>query len=299
MAQTKLVHQEDRITFPVDSLLSLRILEARVDELPSRNGGTWEKLNCKFQIQQVLAIGGAGPDAVQYFANWVGEDIYGSVRFYLSDKEDNELRLWLEAIFEIPAGQGLPVGFEFDTNMLPGRFCRGITGQYLSKKTDTSGTPFPRHEVKSLLRPDGNAVAASQQQYAQPSPSQWGQPDPAAQQQAQQAPQGAQQAQWGQPAPGQYQQQAPAAQAAPAPQQQGGWATPGVQQQAPAAQPGLWQQPQGQPAQQAPAQQQYQQPQQQPVQGQPAQQIPGQQQQPPAPATDPWAGTEDWQEPGF
>lgn len=282
MAQTRLVHQEDRITFPPDSLLSLRILEARVDELPSRNGGTWEKLNCKFQIQQVLAIGGAGPDAVQHFANWVGEDIYGSVRFYLSDKEDNELRLWLEAIFEIPAGQGLPVGFEFDTNMLPGRFCRGITGQYLSKKTDTSGTPFPRHEVKSLLRPDGNAVQAPQQQYAQPSPSQWGQPDPAAQQQAAPPQQGAQQAQWGQPAPGQYQ-QPPAA--AP---QQGGWATPGVQQQVPAAQPGLWQQPaQGQPAQQVPAQ------------GQPAQQIPGQQQQPPPPVTDPWAGTEGWEEPGY
>lgn len=298
MTKTTLQHQEDRLTFPADSLLDLRILEARVDELPSRNGGTWEKLNVKFQIQQVLAIGSQGPDAVQYYQNWVGEAIYGSVRFFLSDKDDNELRLWLEAIFQIPAGQGLPLGFEFDTNMLPGRMCRGITGTYKSKNTDAQGVPFDRHQVKSLLRPDGAAVAAPQAQYQQPSAGQWGQPDPAAQQQAQAPAQGAQQAQWGQPAPGQYAQPqyAPAAQGAPAQTApQGGWATPGVQQQQAPVDPGLWNQQQGAP-QGPPAQQQAQQQQQAPGQ---AQQIPGQQAQPPAPATDPWAGTEDWQQPDF
>lgn len=308
MAKTALIHQENRITFPPDSLLHLRIMEARVDELPRRSGnGTWEKLNVKFQIQQVLAIGGAGPDAVQHFANWHGEHIYGSVPFFLSDKEDNDLRLWLEAIFEIPVGESLPLGFEFDSNQIVGRYCKGVTGQYKSNKLDAQGAQFSRHEVKGLL-PAGN-LAAPVQQYQQQAPAQWGQPP---QQQAQQgwsappqqyppqttAPTGQQG--WGQTTQPQYQQAQAQPQAQPQSQTpQDPWATPGVTQQQAVEniqQAGLWtppgQQPQGPPQQQAQPVQQYQQPAQAGQQNPQAPPVP-------APAVDPWAGTEDWQQTEF
>lgn len=286
MANTTLVHQENRLTFPSDSLLHLRVLEARVDELPSRSGGTWEKLNVKFQIQQVLAIGSAPPDAVPHFANWVGESMYGSVPFYLTDKDDNQLRLWLEALFEIRPGESLPVGYEFDTNHILGRYCKGVTGQYQSNKTDAQGNKFPRHEVKSLLPAGGLAVP----QLPQQAPAQWGTPPQEAQQGWAQPQQTAPPAQppvqqWGQQATAPPQQQF---QGVPATQQQmDPWSTPVTDQQAMAnlQQGGLWtppgQQPQG-PPQQAQAGQQN--PQAPPV---------------PAPAADPWAGTDDWQQPDF
>src|SRR3954471_13099437 len=111
MARTVLEHHEDRLTFPADSILELKIDEAKVSEQNRRDGtGTWEKLSIKFKILGVQAVGdGSNPAG---YDNWITEYIYGSIPFYLSDSADNKLRIWLEAIFRTELG----LGFEFDTN---------------------------------------------------------------------------------------------------------------------------------------------------------------------------------------
>lgn len=281
MARTTVQHQEDRLTFPVDTLLNLRVVESVVEERTGRNNNKWEKLNVKFQIMGIVAIGGGGNLAD--YQNWVDPDdpqfIYGSVSFFMSDKPDNPLRNWVEALLaDQLQGQALPIGFEFDTNMIAGRYCKGVTVQYDATATDpTTGVAFKRHKIQSLL-PAGGGGMAMANQFTQPQ----GQPvQPQAQQGWGQPPQQSQQG-WGQaPAP-QAPQQAPQA-----PQQgaQQGWGAPGVdqgQQQMTFAQ----QQHQaygGQPAQQqAPAQQ-------------PEQQQP----QPPTPNADPWGTWGNPDEAGF
>lgn len=271
MARTTLEHQENRLTFPPDSLLLLQIEEAEVRERTGRTGNKWEVVNVKFGIRQVLAIGGAQGDpqaACQPYQNWVGQSIYGSVRFYLSDKDDNPLRNWIEAILEVDQ---LPLGFEFDTNMIVGRTCKGVTSTYQGSATDPNGVPYTKHEIKHLLKAGGMAMGNPQQNYQQPPQQGWGQPapqgfQPQVQQQYQQQPQTAQDP-WATPgvSPQPVQQQAYPPQAQPQAQQQGLWQQ-GQQQAYP---------PQAQPQVQ---------------QGQPVQ-------QPAPPVEDPWAGYVD--EPGF
>lgn len=276
MARTTVQHQEDRLTFPEDSLLELRIMEASVFEQKGRNDNTWEKLNLKFEILGIIAIGGGGN--VADYQNWIGEPMYGSCRFFMSDKPDNQLRNWVEAILHDQLnGQGLPLGFEFDTNMIVGRNCKGVTSTYTTTRSvdPQTGLGYTRHQVEHLLPSAGGGMAV-QSPYAQ-------QQQPVQQQQWAQPPAQAQQG-WGQPpvqqAAPQYQQ---AAQQAPQQGAQQGWGAPGVvdgqqtfaQQQAAAYAP------------QQPAQQQV----------VPQQQI--QQPQPPAPSADPWGGLGDPDEPGF
>lgn len=201
MARTTLEHQEDRLTFPPDSILELKIDEAEVVEQNRRDGsGSWERLRVKFKILGVQAVGdGSNPSLYQ---NWITEYIYGSVSFYLSDSPNNKLRQWCEAIFR----QELAVGFELDTNMLVGRSVRGITSQY-QKANDN----LPRHQVESLLSWGGqpNGVPQQQpQQWSTPAMDPWA-PPPQQPQYAQQQYQQYQQPPQQQPPPQQAPPQAP------------------------------------------------------------------------------------------
>lgn len=145
MARITVEHQEERDTFPVDSILHLKIDELEVREQQGRNG-TWQKLEFKFKILGVQVAGDGGP--VDRFDSWIGQHIWGSVPFRLTDSTENKLRLWCEAIL----GQELGVGFELDTDFLEGREVRGVVSQYEKKNKDPkTGLPFKAHQIEQLL----------------------------------------------------------------------------------------------------------------------------------------------------
>jgi hypothetical protein len=168
MAKIKMEEQDEILTFPVDSILELKIEEANVETVQGRNG-PWEKVAFKFKVLGIQAIGDGSPVAA--YENWITQNIYGSVPFRLTDSPENKLRIWAEAIFR----QELGVGFELDTDMFVGRQVRGLTSQYESKSRDASGNPVKRHQIETLL-PYG---ASTQPPAATPAPTQQA-PAPAA-----------------------------------------------------------------------------------------------------------------------
>ena len=154
MAKISVEHQEEVLTFPADTILELKIEEATTKTVPGRNGD-WEKVDVKFKILGIQAIGDGS--AKEDYENWITREIWGSVPFRLTDSPENKLRMWAEAIFR----QELGLGFELDTDMFVGRKVRGITTQYNAKATDSQGNPFVRHQVESLLPFGGSAPAGA------------------------------------------------------------------------------------------------------------------------------------------
>jgi len=144
MAKITLVEQETILTFPVDSILELKIEEANVKTVQGRNT-EWQKVEVKFKILGIQAIGDGGP--VADYENWITQHIWGSVPLRLTDSPENKLRIWSEAIFR----QELGVGFELDSGMWIGRKVRGITSQYDARGRGSDGQPFKRHQVETLL----------------------------------------------------------------------------------------------------------------------------------------------------
>lgn len=191
MAKITMTEQDAILTFPVDTILDLLIEEIEIKKVDGRNG-PWEKMEVKFKVLGIQALGKPGPNETDNpadYENWITQNIYGSVPFKLTDHPENKLRMWAEAIFNRELGPG----FELDTDMFVKRRCRGITGQYPAKAKDSQGNPFMRHEVTMLLASkDGSSTMATTTQ----------------------APPAAPQDPWGTPAP---QQQAPVAEPAGAP----------------------------------------------------------------------------------
>lgn len=151
MAKITLEEQPDFLTFPVDSILDLKIEECNIVTVNGRRGD-WQKVECKFKILGIQAIGDGSP--VQAYDSMVTQTIFGSVPFRLTDSADNKLRQWAEAIFNMELG----LGFELDTDMFVGRRVRGLTSQYDKKAGDQV---FKRHQVDALLPAAGAASAAA------------------------------------------------------------------------------------------------------------------------------------------
>lgn len=142
---------QERPTLPTDSILHLKVEEIRDRE---HNGprGAFKKLEFKFKILDIQAVGGGSPK--ENYEAWIGESIYGSVPFRFNDSAQNPLKQWTEAIL----GMELSVGFELDTELLEGRKVRGVTRTYDKRNVDPkTGQPFKGHQVDSLL-PFGGSV---------------------------------------------------------------------------------------------------------------------------------------------
>lgn len=151
MAKITLEEQPDFLTFPVDSILDLKIEECNVVTVNGRRGD-WQKVECKFKILGIQALGDGSP--VETFDSMLTQTIYGSVPFRFTDSAENKLRQWAEAIFNMELG----LGFELDTDMFVGRRVRGLTSTYDKKLSD--GAVVKRHQVESLLPANGAAAAA-------------------------------------------------------------------------------------------------------------------------------------------
>lgn len=152
MPRITMTDQPDFAVLPTDSIVLLKIEETSIRDVDGKNG-KWQKLNVKFKVLDLQAIGD-GSSKTDY-ESLIGDTMWGSVPFKLTTNPENKLRQWVEAIF----GMELSQGFELDTDLLDGRTVRGITSQYASKTTDAAGNPFMRHQVESLL-PYGPGVGS-------------------------------------------------------------------------------------------------------------------------------------------
>lgn len=146
MAKIVLEEQPEFTTFPVDSILELKVDECNVKTVDGRNG-PWQKVEFKFKILGIQAIGDGSP--IENYDAMITQHIWGSVPFRLTDSAENKLRQFAEAIL----GMELGVGFELDTDMFVNRQCRGLTSQYEKK---VAGQPsIWRHQVEALLPKTG------------------------------------------------------------------------------------------------------------------------------------------------
>lgn len=175
MARITMEEQVEFPLLPVDSILELKVEEIETKEVQG-NRGVWTKCEITFKILGVQITGDGSP--VANYNNLLGEKIWGSVPFRLTDSPENRLRMWTEAILGIDLG----VGFELDTDMYRGRRCRGITSQYEKRAINPiTKEPYRQHQIESLLRWDDatTAQAPAQQAPAQQwSPPPAGSPDP-------------------------------------------------------------------------------------------------------------------------
>lgn len=145
MAKITMTEAPEFVTFPANSILFLRVDEITVREVQGKKG-SWEKLEFKFKILGVQAVGDDSL-TVEDCEPAIGGPIWGGVSATLTDNPENKLRQWTEAIL----GMELNVGFELDTDLLIGRDVRGITGTYQKK------TGFVGHQIDALL-PKGSAT---------------------------------------------------------------------------------------------------------------------------------------------
>lgn len=155
MAKITLEEAKEIQLLPKDSIVELKIEECNVVTQQGQRG-EWQKVEFKFKILGIQAIGDGSPNSD--YDSLITEFIYGSVPFKLNDHPENKLRSWAEAIFR----QDLGLGFELDTDMFTGRMVRGLTSQYEKRgsRDPQTGQPFKRHQVESLL-PKGDGVATS------------------------------------------------------------------------------------------------------------------------------------------
>lgn len=171
MAKLIVEEQKEFPTLPPDSILNLLVDSVEVRTVQGSRG-PWDKLEFKFKITGIQSTPGAHPSN---FDNLVGEFIYGSTPFRITDSQENKLRLWAEAILNRP----LELGFELDTDYFLRRECRGVTSTYEKRAKDSNGNPFIGHQINSLLPlGSGQGVVPGQapQQPVQQAPQSWGAP---------------------------------------------------------------------------------------------------------------------------
>lgn len=186
MAKLIVEEQKEFPTLPPDSIVNLLVDNVEVRTVQGSRG-PWDKLEFKFKITGIQSVPGTHPSN---FDGLVGEHIYGSTPYKLTDSQENKLRLWAEAILNRP----LELGFELDTDYFLRRECRGVTSTYEKRAINpVTNKPFIGHQIQSLLPvgAGGGVVPGQvQQQPLQQAPGGWGAPGVAPQQQApQQAPQ--------------------------------------------------------------------------------------------------------------
>lgn len=150
MAKLTMEEGQDFLTFPIDSLLTLRIEKIELQDKQTRDGRDFQLLNFKFYIVSIDALGdGSDPET---YSVMVGQNIYGSVSARFNSSTENRLRQWVSAILNME----LEVGFELDTDLLIGRKVRALTGQYTKK-----GNSYPSHQIDSLVPIVGGTTAAA------------------------------------------------------------------------------------------------------------------------------------------
>lgn len=146
---------KDFLLLPPDSILSLKIDEVSTKLIESGRHGPWEKLEFKFKILGIQAVGDGTP--VDKYDGVIASPIWGSVPFKLTDSPENRLRQWTEAILGLEIG----VGYELDTDLFLGREVRGITSQYEKRARDARGNAMKAHQIDSLLPKGGSIPAAA------------------------------------------------------------------------------------------------------------------------------------------
>jgi hypothetical protein len=131
---------------PKDSIIHVKVDSTQVVDVPSKTGGTWQKLRFTFKILGVQTAGDGGP--VERYESLIGEKIYGDCPFRFNDSPQNKLNQWASAILNTE----LAVGFELDTDYFDNRQCRAITSLYDKKVKDPStGIPYKGHQIEALL----------------------------------------------------------------------------------------------------------------------------------------------------
>ena len=162
MALITMEEQQEFAVAPDDSILLLKVDQVDVVEMSGARG-PWQKLNIKFKVLEVQAVGDGGP--ISAYDSLVGGPIFGNVPFRLTDSPENKLRQWVEAIFNME----LTVGFVMDTDLLLNKTVRGITSTYRTTRTidPSTGQGYLRHQIESLL-PYGQSTGVAPQ--AQPDP---------------------------------------------------------------------------------------------------------------------------------
>jgi len=156
MAKLIVEEQKEFTLLPEDTILLLKVDELKEVDLVSAHG-PWTKLEIKFKIMGVQAVGGGG-DPSEY-EDMIAGPIWGSVPLKLTDSPENKLRQWAEAIFGVEMG----VGFELDTELFLSRQVRGVTSQYKKKDLDSKGNPVFKHQIGALLPVSGGFAAAATQ----------------------------------------------------------------------------------------------------------------------------------------
>jgi hypothetical protein len=167
MAKIVLEEQPEFLVLPEESILSLKVDDLRTEERNGRNG-TWTKLELTFKILGIQVIGDGSP--TENYESMIGQKIWGSVPFRLTDSPENKLRLWCEAIL----GMELGVGFELDTDYLLSKEVRGVTSTYEKRNIDPkTGKPFRAHQIEYLLPKGAGTGVAFGQPQAAPAQDPW------------------------------------------------------------------------------------------------------------------------------
>lgn len=156
MAKLVLEEQVDLETLPADSILLVKVDSCAVKEVEGKRG-KWTKLEFTFKVLDILVTGDGGPK--DRFDNLIGNKVWGSVPFRLTDGAENKLRLWVEAILGM---DNLGVGFELDTDLLEGRTVKALTATYEKRNVNAAtGKPYLGHQVNDLLPANGAQPSAA------------------------------------------------------------------------------------------------------------------------------------------
>lgn len=158
----KIVVQEEKefSVLPENSIVYLKIEKVEQVDVPSRQGGTWEKLEFTFKCLGIQVLGDDGD--INDYEDVITSTMYGSVSARLTVSPENRLRQWAEAILGVELG----LGYELDTDLFLNRQVRGVTIQYDKKIRDRSGNPYKGHKIDSLLPKAGSTPQT--QTYQQP-----------------------------------------------------------------------------------------------------------------------------------
>lgn len=146
MAKIMMEEYEELPILPKETLILVKVDDIEVREIATRTGNTFQKLNFKFKVMDVVTPGDGSPRAM--YDPLIGSFIYGSTSMRLLDTAENKLKQWVEALL----GMELSAGFELDTDYLIGRTAKAITGQYEKKMLNPrTNMPYMGQQVDWLL----------------------------------------------------------------------------------------------------------------------------------------------------
>lgn len=172
MAKIVMEEAVEILTFPKDTLLDLKVEEAKVVHVDSQrdNDPGWDSLELKLKVLDIVALGDGSTNKEPY-SNWIGQFVYAKCSWKFTTSPQNKLRRYAEAIFR---QSPLAEGFELDSDLFVGRRVRGITVQYEKSTRDPSGKPYIGHKVDELLEYKGDAMPSAPS--VQQAPDPWAAP---------------------------------------------------------------------------------------------------------------------------